>query len=203
MSYHVYSYPDPSWFMYLWNSLLIRSSLSILKHHHHQNLGRVVYIGVILLYWRVNDWYEITTSISTAVQSSILIWDFYTEMELLCAKMSITCLITNLHVRIKLNDVLSIDAWQAVSMKIIFPKIIINSNLMKTCVLVTSNTVIQSFWNFAQSMAISLPCSVQNLKMIGQPIKALWANEILLDLSLKRTSLRFPILYRPPWISID
>ena len=41
----------------------------------------------------------------------------------------------------------------------------------------THNSVIQSFLNFAQSMAVILPCSVQNFKVIWQLKWMLWANE--------------------------
>ena len=32
----------------------------------------------------------------------------------------------------------------------------------------TPNSIVQSLWNFAQSMAVSMPCSVQNFVMIRQ-----------------------------------
>ena len=32
----------------------------------------------------------------------------------------------------------------------------------------TQFIIAQSFWNFAQSMAAMLPCSVQNFKMFGE-----------------------------------
>ena len=47
-------------------------------------------------------------------------------------------------------------------------KLTLNSNLVKTLSFITPISVIQSFWNFAQSMAVILPCSVQNFKMNGQ-----------------------------------
>ena len=43
----------------------------------------------------------------------------------------------------------------------------------------------QSFWNFAQSMAVTLPCSVQNFKMIGQKKSLLLIEEFRQDLSFK------------------
>ena len=35
---------------------------------------------------------------------------------------------------------------------------------------------VKSFWDFAQNMAVSLPCSVQNLKRIWQLKQMLWSN---------------------------
>ena len=43
---------------------------------------------------------------------------------------------------------------------------------MKSHSSITFTSVIQWFWNFAQGMAVSLPCSVQNFKMIGS--QSLW-----------------------------
>ena len=43
-----------------------------------------------------------------------------------------------------------------------------HSNRAKSHSSITSIPVVKSFWNFAQSMAVTLPCSVQNLKMIWQ-----------------------------------
>ena len=60
----------------------------------------------------------------------------------------------------------------------ISPKLISNSDLVKCNSPITSTSVVQSFWNFAQSMAVSLPCSVQNFTMIGQLKNKLWAIEI-------------------------
>ena len=45
--------------------------------------------------------------------------------------------------------------------------------------------VTQSFWNFAYSMAVILPCSLQNFKTIGQLNQMLCTYEILRDLSLR------------------
>ena len=58
---------------------------------------------------------------------------------------------------------------RAVTIKQICPKSPLLFNLDKSLQLITTFSVVQSFWNFAQNMAVSLPCSVQNLKMIGQP----------------------------------
>ena len=43
-----------------------------------------------------------------------------------------------------------------------------NSNIAKSHLSITSSSVAQSFWNFAQSTAVSQPCSVQNVKTIGE-----------------------------------
>ena len=71
----------------------------------------------------------------------------------------------------------------------IYPKLILNTNLAKSRSSITCVSVIQSFWNFAQSMTVSLPCSVQNFKMIEQLWNKLWSKETLLDLSLTHLPL--------------
>ena len=48
---------------------------------------------------------------------------------------------------------------------------------LKTHLSITSISVSQSFWKFAHSAAVSLPCSAQNFKIIGQLRNQLWANE--------------------------
>ena len=47
-------------------------------------------------------------------------------------------------------------------------KVILNSNLSKSCLSITYLSVFQSSSNIAQSTAVILPCSEQNLKMIGK-----------------------------------
>ena len=49
-------------------------------------------------------------------------------------------------------------------------------------------------WNFAQSVAISLPYSVQNCKTIEQIKRMLWTNKISRDLNLRWVSDEYPIL---------
>ena len=68
------------------------------------------------------------------------------------------------------------------------PKRILNSNVVKSRSSVTSFAFIQSFWNSAQSTAVSLPCSVQNFKTIARLSNELWANELSRDLDLKGVS---------------
>ena len=46
-------------------------------------------------------------------------------------------------------------------------KPILNLNLTKSRSSIRSVSIVQSFWNSAQSTAVSQPCSVQNFKMIG------------------------------------
>ena len=55
-------------------------------------------------------------------------------------------------------------------------KRISNPNSTRPCSSIQPSSVVRSFWNFAHSMAVSQPCSVQNFKMIGQLWKTLWAN---------------------------
>ena len=61
----------------------------------------------------------------------------------------------------------------------------LNPNLVKSRLPITYYSVTQSFWNFAQSTAVILLCSVQNLKMIGQQKRMLWTTEISRDLNLR------------------
>ena len=86
--------------------------------------------------------------------------------------------------------------------KDIHPKFVLNPNHGKSHLPVTFFEVEQSFWNFAQSMAVLLPCSVQNFKMIGQLKQMLGTNEFSQDLSLRWVSDRYPIMHRDPVIYI-
>ena len=60
-----------------------------------------------------------------------------------------------------------------------------NGNLEKSVSAINYFAFVWSFWNFAQSMAVSLPCSVVNFKMIWLLQNKLWAHEIWQDLSLR------------------
>ena len=53
------------------------------------------------------------------------------------------------------------------------------SNLTKSGRAITYLTGVKSFWNFAQSTAVSLPCSVQNFKIILHLKWMLWMNKVL------------------------
>ena len=59
---------------------------------------------------------------------------------------------------------------------------ILNSNLVKSRLAIISVSIFLSFWNFAQSMAVLLPCFVQNFKTIEYLINKLSSNEITRDL---------------------
>ena len=63
-----------------------------------------------------------------------------------------------------------------------------------------TGVVSQSFWKFAQSTAVSLPCSVQNFKKIWLLINKLWVNEISRDLDLRSVSDGYPILHSTPGV---
>ena len=69
------------------------------------------------------------------------------------------------------------------------PKLIFNSNCVTSPSSVASISVVQLFWNFAQSMALSLPCSVQNFKMIGQLKIEVWTTEICTEDEFRRAIL--------------
>ena len=66
---------------------------------------------------------------------------------------------------------------------------------------ITSVSIVQSVWNFAQSTAVTLSCSVQNFKAISQ-LHELWANEISRDLSLRWISDGYPILHKAPGLRL-
>ena len=58
-------------------------------------------------------------------------------------------------------------------------------------------SVIQLFRHFAQSTAVSLPCSVQHFKTIEWLKQMLWTNEISRKLGLRWVSDGYSILYSP------
>ena len=76
----------------------------------------------------------------------------------------------------------------------IHQKRILNSDLVKSRLPITYFSVIQSFWNFAQS-TLSPPCPVQNFKIIRQLARMIWTYEISRDLSLRWVVGRYPILH--------
>ena len=63
-------------------------------------------------------------------------------------------------------------------------KLILKSDLVKSCLPIIYLSVIQSFWNFTQSTAMILPCSVQNFKKFQRLKWMLWTNKISRNLSL-------------------
>ena len=65
---------------------------------------------------------------------------------------------------------------------------------MRTPLHITYCSVVKSFWNFAQSTAVILPCSVQNFKMIWRLKGMLWTDNFSQDLSFRRVSDGYPIL---------
>ena len=79
----------------------------------------------------------------------------------------------------------------------ILPKRILNSNLAKSRLPINYCSVVKLFWNFAQSTAVSLQCSLQFFKTTWQPTWVLWTNEISRDLSLRFVSGGYPIWQSP------
>ena len=65
---------------------------------------------------------------------------------------------------------------------------------MKSRASITFIGAVKSFWNFAQSTAVSLPCSVQTFTTIGQVNDKISEKEISRDLSLRCFSDGCPIL---------
>ena len=75
-----------------------------------------------------------------------------------------------------------------VAIKYIPSKLMLNANLAKSRLPITSFSVIKSFCNFAQSTTVTLPCCVQNFRAVWQMTCMLWANRISLDSSLSWVS---------------
>ena len=65
------------------------------------------------------------------------------------------------------------------------PKLILNLNLTKSCSSITSISFAPTFSYFSQSTTVTLLCTVQNFKIIGQLKVKLWSNKILRVLSLR------------------
>ena len=83
----------------------------------------------------------------------------------------------------------------------ILPKLNLNSNLVRFNLPITYFSIAQSFWNFAQNMAVTLPCSVQNFEMIGQLKLMVWTEEISWDLSSRWVSEgRISYIATSPWV---
>ena len=83
----------------------------------------------------------------------------------------------------------------AVAIQNISPKLLLYTNLAKSRLSITYFSVALSFWNFARSTTVTLPCSVRNFKTIGQMKWILWTNEISRNLSLRWVSEGgYPIL---------
>ena len=74
----------------------------------------------------------------------------------------------------------------------------LHSNVVKSHLSITSNSVIPYVSKFAQSTAVTLPCSVQNLKRMGQHTKLIRPNEILQYFSRNWISCGVSILRLPP-----
>ena len=87
---------------------------------------------------------------------------------------------------------------KAVTSHNIPPKLVLNSNLVKSPLSLTYFSVAQSFWNFAQSMAVILPCSVQNFKTNGQLKWVMKLNQFSLDLIVRLVWQGFPSLEQIP-----
>ena len=71
-----------------------------------------------------------------------------------------------------------------------------NSDLVKSRLPITYCSVTHSFWNFAQSTAMILPRSVQNLKTIAQRQDKSLTNESSRDLNLGRVLYGYAILHK-------
>ena len=76
----------------------------------------------------------------------------------------------------------------------IYPKFIPSSNLAKICFLISATLIAESFWNFAQSTAVILLCSVPNIRRTLRLTQMLSMKEILWDLSARCILYVFVIL---------
>ena len=93
--------------------------------------------------------------------------------------------------------------WETVAKYDIHSKLILKSNLVKSHKSITYFSVVKLFWNFAESTATSLPCSVQNLETIWQLIWMLWTFEILRYLSPMWVGKGCDILLQYPEIHVQ
>ena len=75
------------------------------------------------------------------------------------------------------------------------PKRILDTNLTKLRSSIASTSVVGLFWNFIQSMLVSLPWPANNVKKSRQQINKLWANVTSQHLSLRCVSAGADILY--------
>ena len=82
----------------------------------------------------------------------------------------------------------------------ISPKLNLNSNLAKSRSSITTISVAPSFWNFAQSMAVILPCSVQYFKMIGEPRKKIIGKPDFMRLEFKMSFLWISNIVTTTWL---
>ena len=76
-----------------------------------------------------------------------------------------------------------------------------NLNLMKSRNLICPSLIAQltnHFEIFAQSTAVSLPCSVQDFKTTGPLKRLLWTDVFSRDLRLRCVSDEYPILHKAP-----
>ena len=74
----------------------------------------------------------------------------------------------------------------------------LNPNLVETHSSITSISFAQSFWNFAQSMAVPLPCSVQTFTVIKKLQTSYWQSRSHKIWGLRWVSEGYPILIQPP-----
>ena len=81
-----------------------------------------------------------------------------------------------------------------VTISTIHPKSILNRNFPKSYQSITTPLVDESFWNFAQSTAVILLCSVQNFRRIHQLKFLLWTYRILQDFCLRSFQMRPAVL---------
>ena len=82
-------------------------------------------------------------------------------------------------------------------------KPISNSNLAKSRLPIPSISAARSYGNFAQSTAVSLPCTVQYFQTIKQLLTSLWANEISWDIFLRCFFHGNRALQLPPFCNLN
>ena len=82
----------------------------------------------------------------------------------------------------------------------IHPKRTLNKNLTKSRFPITYFPITNSFWDFAQNTAVSLPCTVPNFKTMERIKQMLLSNQFSWDLSLSCISDGYLIFHRGPVI---
>ena len=99
------------------------------------------------------------------------------------------CLMSSYRILIPMIAIELFEQQGLLHYRYIRTKFILKQNLAKSRSSIIYRSVVKSFWNFEQSTAVILPCSVQNFKTIWQICNTLWSNEISRDLSLRCVSI--------------
>ena len=152
------------------------------------------YYGLLPGFWRrsvVRPLHMFGVKLPQGIQGAMQIFNVFSNLWKLCDNTPIISMCyTDIKMILEDKSSLVQKGWYGISVR--------NSNLAKSRSSITYVSIVQSIWNFAQSTAVILPCSAQDIKLIGQLKHELWANEISRDLSLRWISDGHPILHKAP-----